>query len=103
MIEEGKKYLITTEKWFYHTDGNLYRAVYGTASMFEAKKLLGFNPTRSANWYVRIGSDENYMLIAGCQINYAQRTDDSPTIQSGKYTDKESGRDFQNNAILVLD
>jgi hypothetical protein len=104
MIESGKKYLITSTNWFVGPDGNQYRAAYGHAVLFEAKKELGFVPTRSANWYVKIGSKKNHhILIAGCQIHYFLRTDERPTQLPGTYTDKDSQRKFCENQILFLD
>lgn len=54
----NKKVLITTDRWFYGTDGKQYRAVYGTLKgIHEAGKTLGFIPNRShANWFIEIGS-----------------------------------------------
>jgi hypothetical protein len=103
MIEQGKKYLITSINWFVGPDGKQYRAAFGRVELFEAKKELGFIPTRSANWYVKIGKRDKYILIAGCQLNYFLRTNDRPTELLSTYTDKDSGRKFSENQILFLD
>ncbi len=76
-IEVGKKALITCDNWFYAPDGRSYRAVFGTVRAVKGdQQTLGIKTNaRSTNWYVEIGS----MLIAGCQIHYALRTDTAIT------------------------
>lgn len=65
----GDKLLVTTDNWFIGTDGQEYRAVWGTVNgIFDDKESLGVSTNRnSTNWYLSIGN----MLIAGCQIHYA--------------------------------
>lgn len=72
-IQIGQKALITCSNWFYAPDGSQYRAVYGTVKAIRNdEETLGIKTNRgSSNWYVEIGN----MTIAGCQINYAIRTD----------------------------
>lgn len=104
IINAGDKYLITTNQWFYGPDGEQYRAVYGAAEMIEAKYELGFTPTRSANWYVRVGTENHHIVIAGCQIHYALRTDERPEKIPGKHAQAEDGkRPTPINVILFLD
>ncbi len=69
----GKSYLITTDNWFFAPDGKQYRAVFGVLNGIPSDKdTLGIKTNRgSTNWYVDIGG----MLIAGCQIHYAMRTE----------------------------
>lgn len=70
----GKKYLITTDTWFLGPDGESYKAVFGTLiGIFPDTEILGLAKTNrnSANWYIEIGN----LIIAGCQIHYALRTD----------------------------
>ena len=71
--EIGKKYLITTNGWFYGPDGNDYRAVFGTVSGIKNdSETLGIKTDRgSANWFVVIGN----MIVAGCQVQYCIQTD----------------------------
>ena len=69
----GDKYLVTTNDWFAAPDGDQYRAIYGeikgVVSDFE---MLGIKTNRhSTNWYLKIGN----MIVAGCQIYYAIKTD----------------------------
>lgn len=64
----GKKYLITTDGWFFAPDGETYRAVWGTVKgVLTSEDTLGVKTnSKSTNWYVSIGN----MLVAGCQIHY---------------------------------
>jgi hypothetical protein len=69
----GQTYLITTDNWFLAPDGEQYSAAFGTVhSVVDSAAVLGIRPNRnSSNWYVAIGD----MVIAGCQIHYAIRSD----------------------------
>ncbi len=69
----GKKYLITTDNWFFAPDGESYRAVWGTAkAVLTSEDALGVKTnSKSTNWYVSIGN----MMIAGCQIHYVIQSD----------------------------
>jgi len=75
--EIGSKYLITTDSWFFANDGNQYKAVFGEiTSIRDAEDTLGVKTNaRSTNWYVLIGNKDENLLIAGCQIHYAMKTD----------------------------
>lgn len=74
------RHLITTDAWFYAPDGKKYRAVYGDVEIVE-DTFLGIKTNRgSTNWYAKVGSDKEYVIIAGCQIHYAIRTDTPPSI-----------------------
>jgi len=72
-IELGKKYLITSDNWFFGPNGEQYKAVWGTVTSIENDSdLLGIKTNRgSTNWYVVIGN----MIIAGCQVHYCIQTD----------------------------
>lgn len=72
-IEIGKKALVTTDCWFVAPDGKTYQAVFGTVKgCHTAENTLGIRPNgKSTNWYLEIGN----MVIAGCQVHYAIRTD----------------------------
>lgn len=73
------KYLITTDNWFYAPDGVCYKAVWGEVIVLQDDKTLGIKTNiRSTNWYVKVGTDENHVIIAGCQIHYAVKTDIQP-------------------------
>jgi len=73
-IETGVKYLITTDNWFMAPNGRLYKAAFGTVhGTLSDEEALGIKTnSRSTNWFVSIGN----LLIAGCQIHYAVRTDE---------------------------
>ncbi len=70
----GEKYLVSTDDWFYAPDGQNYKAVFGTvrAILNDADTLGIKTNAKSTNWYLAIGN----MLVAGCQIHYAIRTDE---------------------------
>jgi len=78
-------YLITTDGWFVAPDGRQYQAVYGHCEVFSDEEILGVKTNeKSTNWYVRVGDEENNVVIAGCQIHYACKCSepnrgDSPT------------------------
>ena len=76
-FEIGDKLLITTDNWFYAPDGRLYRAVFGELKAIHSdSETLGIKTNaRSTNWYVSIGN----VVIAGCQIHYAVKTDNVNT------------------------
>jgi hypothetical protein len=77
-IELNEKYLITTDRWFVAPDGDQYRAVHGTVTKIaNDNETLGIKTNRgSTNWFVVIGG----MVIAGCQIHYAIKTDECSFI-----------------------
>ena len=92
MIKDiGEKYLITTNDWFYAPDGESYKAVYGTVrGIYSDAETLGIKTNaRSTNWYVEIGN----MLVAGCQIFYAIKTD--------KVNLDPGHREFEHNGMIV--
>jgi hypothetical protein len=67
-------YLITTDNWFYAPDGQLYRSVFGNVEILK-DSILGVETNRnSTNWFLKVGTDENHVIIAGCQIHYAVKT-----------------------------
>ena len=93
-IEVGQNALVTTDAWFYAPDGQQYRAVWGTVhAVLDDQESLGIKTNRNAsNWYLSIGN----MLIAGCQIHYAIRTDTPPAkkhIRSMEHEGKVSYHD----------
>lgn len=73
-------YLITTDNWFYAPDGKQYKAVWGNVEIIE-DSFLGIKTNRnSSNWYVKIGSEDRHVIIAGCQIHYAMKWDKQPNL-----------------------
>lgn len=76
------KYLITTDAWFYAPDGKQYRAVYGDVEIL-GDNILGIKTNaRSSNWFAKVGTESNHIIIAGCQIHYAIRTDEAPNMNN---------------------
>jgi hypothetical protein len=83
------KYLITTDSWFYAPNGLRYKAVWGEVKILD-DSILGIKTNRNAtNWFARIGSEHNHIIVAGCQIHYALRCESMPS--------KEPVRDFAYN------
>lgn len=78
---EGK-YLITTDAWFVAPDGKSYRAVWGEVKIV-SDAILGIKTNfKSSNWFAKVGSDSNHVIIAGCQIHYACKTEQKPNTDS---------------------
>ena len=74
------KYLITTDNWFFAPDGQSYKAVWGDTEILE-DSFLGLKTNKnSSNWYAKVGSDNNHVIIAGCQIHYAVKCEKKPNI-----------------------
>lgn len=73
LIKPGDRALVTTLNWFTAPNGRQYQAVFGTVRAIRtAEAALGVQPKApSTNWYLEIGN----MLIAGCQVHYAVRTE----------------------------
>ena len=72
-LKINENYLITTLNWFTAPDGEDYKAVFGeVTAILTDEETLGVKTNRgSTNWYVSIGN----MIVAGCQIFYAIKTD----------------------------
>ena len=72
------KYLITTDNQFFAPDGKQYRAVCGDVKIV-ADQILGIKTNaRSSNWFAKVGTEDNHVIIAGCQIHYAVRCEAKP-------------------------
>jgi hypothetical protein len=74
------KYLITTDNWFIAPDGKLYRSIWGEVEIIEDSFLGIKTNSKSTNWYAKIGSEENHVIVAGCQIHYACKSNNKPNI-----------------------
>lgn len=86
--------MVTTDNWFIGPDGESYKSAWGTCILEKMEDVFGFTPSRpSTNWYLKVGSDEKQIIIAGCQIHYAIRADKRPeSCHKGKfYKDHDSG------------
>lgn len=95
------KYLITTDAWFYGPDGRQYRAVWGEVQILD-DTVLGVKTNRNAsNWYARVGTDENHVIVAGCQIHYSVKCETEP--HTGPTQDwAEKGEAFERPTVIYL-
>lgn len=89
------KYLITTDNWFYAPDGKTYAAVWGEVEILSDAVLGIKTNSRATNWYAKVGSEENHVIIAGCQIHYSVRCEKKP--------DKETIEDYRVVEGKVID
>lgn len=72
------KYLITTDAWFLAPDGKYYRSVWGEVEIIQ-DDFLGVKTNRnSSNWFAKVGGENNHVIIAGCQIHYAIKSEEKP-------------------------
>lgn len=72
------KYLITTDSWFIAPDGKLYRAVWGEVEIIQDTMLEIKTNKNSSNWFAKVGGENNHVIIAGCQIHYAIKSEAKP-------------------------
>lgn len=91
-IKIGDKVLVTTDEWFTAPDGRVYKCVFGTVKgLNNAKTTLGITVNaRSSDWYLHIGN----MVIAGCQIHYAIKTDKC-NFERIKFKDSVEGKVYK--------
>lgn len=90
-IQVGERYLITTDGWFVAPDGETYQAAYGTVRhVGTVDDALGFRPRGggSTNWFIEVGN----LIVAGCQVHYAVRTDRCPGGPSTVWQQTASGQ-----------
>lgn len=88
-------YLITTDAWFYAPDGLKYKAVWGNVEILE-DSILGVKTNRnSSNWYAFVGSKENGMIVAGCQIHYAVKCKNKPNSEKVMDFTYGDGKSFE--------
>lgn len=96
----GEKYLVSTDNWFVAPDGTQYRAVYGTVHAILEDNTLGIKTNRnSTNWYIHIGN----MVVAGCQIHYAIRTDHCHLGQTKVITDDKQESIIRDSIVYNAD
>lgn len=75
-MKTGEKYLITTDNWFLAPDGKQYKGVWGSVEILSDSFLGIKTNARSSNWFVKVGTHKNHVILAGCQVHYAVRCDD---------------------------
>jgi hypothetical protein len=86
------KYLITTDNWFYAPDGKQYRGVWGNVEIV-SDAILGIKTNvRSSNWFAKVGSEDNHVIIAGCQIHYAVKCENEPNNEPVEDYNIEGGK-----------
>lgn len=74
------KYLITTDAWFYGPDGKQYKGVWGEVRIV-SDAILGIKTNvRSSNWFAKVGTEDNHVIVAGCQIHYACKSENKPNV-----------------------
>jgi len=84
------KYLITTDNYFIAPNGRLYRSVWGEVTIIE-DSFLGIKTNRnSTNWFAKVGSENNHVIIAGCQIHYVLRCEEQPNNENNINNCKEN-------------
>lgn len=78
------KYLITTDNYFIAPNGKQYRSAWGHVEIIEDKFLGVLTNRNSSNWYAKVGSENNHIIIAGCQIHYAIKCEEKPNIEDAE-------------------
>lgn len=87
-------YLINTDNWFYAPDGKQYKAVWGNVQIIE-DSFLGIKTNRnSSNWFARVGTEKNHVIIAGCQIHYAVKCERPPVRKDFETWEMKDGNVF---------
>lgn len=72
-------YLVTVDNWFVGPDGKQYKAVWGKTKVFSDKELGIETNRNSSNWFLRVGSVNNHVIVAGCKVHYAIKCNKQPT------------------------
>jgi len=86
------RYLITTDAWFVAPDGRQYKSVWGEVEILD-DNVLGVKTNRmSSNWFAKVGSENNHVIIAGCQIHYSCRCENKPNTDNAKDYSAEAGK-----------
>ena len=95
-------YLITTDAWFIAPNGKQYKAAWGNVKIME-DNILGIKTNKgSTNWYAKIGSNNNHIIIAGCQIQYAILCDKKPNIGMIEETNTESLAKYNRETLIYI-
>ena len=90
------RYLITTDQWFLAPDGQLYTGVWGDVEIL-SDGILGVKTNdRSSNWFAKIGPEDNHVIVAGCQIHYAVRCEQRPSMDGPLISDVHEGLVYKN-------
>lgn len=85
------KYLISTDNFFTAPDGKDYQAVWGNVEIV-GDDILGIKTNaRSANWFAKVGTEDNHVIVAGCQIHYAVKCENRPSDTGGRTWETKEG------------
>ncbi len=67
------------DNWFVALDGGIYKAAWGEISII-SDEFLGIKTNRnSTNWFLQIGYGERSIVVAGCQVHYAIKSQKRPS------------------------
>lgn len=92
MFDKDAMYLISADSWFYAPDGSQLNAAYGKVEIL-SDETLGLKTNRnSTNWYAKVGTEKNHVIIAGCQIHYAVKCNVNPTKEGYSSWAKHEGK-----------
>lgn len=98
------KYLITTDNWFLGPDGQEYAGVWGEVEVVKTLDLWGFEPHRpSQNWFLKVGTEDNHVFIAGCQIHYAVKSEARPNPGRIKFSFGDGEKERQTKIYFAED
>lgn len=98
---EGK-YLVTFDNWFMAPDGQTYLAAWGDIVILQDSMLGIKTNSRSTNWYARVGTDSNHIVVAGCQIHYAVKCDKRPVMGPCVLEERHNGENKQYNVMTRI-
>jgi len=96
------KYLITTDNWFYAPDGQQYKSVWGEIHVMDDSILGVKTNARSSNWFVKIGTEENHVIIAGCQIHYSVKCNVCPNTFSVRDYTTSPFEEFERRSNIYI-
>lgn len=96
-------HLITTDAWFYAPDGKQYKAVWGNVQITD-DTILGIKTNAiSSNWFAKVGTEDNYVIVAGCQIHYAVKCDKPNTGKALDWTSDNDGcKEFERPSVIYI-
>ena len=97
------KYLITTDNFFYGSDGQQYRSVFGEVEILQDNVLGVTTNRKSSNWYIKVSGKTQHIIIAGCQIHYALQCEyDDINLENIYDYDDKGQLKKESNRILKL-
>jgi hypothetical protein len=94
-------YLVTCDNWFYAPDGKLYRSVWGHVEVIQDSFLGVKTNSHSSNWFLKVGTNQNHVIIAGCQVHYAVLCWEKPILQPTIEEIIDNQKKVRDNAIYI--